>query len=207
MKITTHHKHLGDLINIIQRLKFDEIFTSDYCPCCGNSVEKTVSDLLTILKLPIKLSNNNKNSNIVFPSWNNSNVSWIKEPYIKPHIIINKKNLISYQFDARSNRENKELKINDKKKFELKFPDAIDLGEKSGLSIIDKFEKICASHIYVGIDSGVTHLAMMTNTTCFVIHKEEYKVDRFYPDTPQIEFFSCLDKMINKINAYKIKMK
>lgn len=94
MKITPaeNRRHLGDIINIIQKFRNEhEICGDEYCSCCGNDVKSTILQILKIIKVNIKYTENKTNSLIVYPSWSNSSKNIVNFDYVKSNYNFKKK--------------------------------------------------------------------------------------------------------------------
>ena len=212
IKPSDERLHLGDLVNIIQtNLDADQILTSQKCKCCNNSVAEVVEFVIDLLNLEIKVTDNESNTEVVFPSWSNSETNWRKQPYLKPITNPNKNKYISYSFDVRSNIEEKKPLTKDIDYFKKNCPfPIINLGDKSEFSLEKKYKIISSSLFFVGANNGTTHLAMMSETQVFLLTNPSrtlkngfYMCRRFFPDTTQIttydnskEIIKCIKKSI-----------
>ena len=205
MKIEIPAKHLGDIIGIIQNhLDAEQFYAHSTCICCGNDCLDCTRQILELLNIENKLTKNSKNAIKGEVIWFNK--KWDYSSYSKIKIKSKKENYYCYQFDARSSYHklpSKEQLDN----FLKNFPgDLIDVGEKSKLNVKEKFNIINNSISYIGVDSGVTHLAMMSNTPTFVFQNEKHPRQFSYPKTTQIKF--CIDyrDIIDKVKKMRLKI-
>lgn len=205
MKIEIPAKHLGDIIGIIQNhLDADFFYAHSICICCGNDCKDCTKQILELLGMDHKLTDDGrratKGSVIWFnKQWNFSSYRKVKKTKIS------KEKYCAYQFDARSSY----YKLPPKEQINYflgKFDgDLINIGEKSKLSVKEKFEIINKAFCYVGADSGTTHLAMLSNTPVIVLQNKEYPRQWSYPKTNQIKFFTNYIEVLKHIDKLKIK--
>lgn len=180
--------HLGDIINIIQRHSdCNFIYGGGFCRCCNNDVRDTVEQVLSLLDVNLKLTDDPTDAVEVWPSWSNSETSWDQRPYLRSPRKLPKKNHIACQFDARSGHGKLPAKI-EVEIFKNRGLPLIDLGDSSGLGIREKFDVLASAKFYVGVDSGITHLALMTDTPVLVMSTGCRR--RYYPNIDQIKFFT-----------------
>ena len=198
--------HLGDLINIMQQcMRINKVIlgSTHTCNCCGNDVHDTLIQLLSLVKSNIILINEDLHpSQIICPTWSRKSfgLPQIKNPnYTKSFMAIDQNsktsNFFTCQFDARSNVKMKSIDQSEKSKLlESKF-NLVDVGE-GPLNIIKKFDLINKSVAYIGIDSGMTHLALMTNTPIYLIHPRTYNPQLFYHPTTQISIYHQMEDIV-----------
>jgi hypothetical protein len=65
----------------------------------------------------------------------------------------------------------------------------------------DKYHLIASSTLYVGIDSGLTHLAIMAGVKTVVLHNEDFCPTLFYPDSEDLTFISRLDDLAAMVES------
>lgn len=183
--------HLGDLVNIYQQcaaLSDTTLYSETICPCCQNSAAD-VFKFLTGLNPAVKFGKLGGKPIEMNPWWFKD---WQgqKTDYIKALQLPSKGSHIAVQIDSRSKGQKIPIWASRAVKLLNK---AINVGDrplkcknKNKVDLATKFEIIASARYYVGIDSGLTHLALMTNTPIILIHPPEWDVSRFYPDTPQI---------------------
>jgi len=194
MKIQPHKNtsHLGDLINILHTQKNVKEICSEI-----SEVQIMLNFLTSIFPNPIKYTKDTIGSIIVKPSWSKdlpdrteSNI-WFRGPYLK----ISKKttkNHIACQFDARSfppwtktiKKENvfKISKFFQKKLINIGDKKIEGIENKTNISLDEKFEIINSASGYIGIDSGLSHLSLMTQTPVYIVHDDQYCPWIFYPE-------------------------
>ena len=151
---------------------------------------------LTLSETPFELSD----FQIVKADWmcstwkENMTLEWVRTPYVKARFLPKQKSHIAVQFDARCNVPWKKT-ISDKyiQMIAEEFDDfkIVNIGDrefeffenKTKIGLLDKFEIIASSQRYIGIDSGLSHLALMTNTDVNILYEgKENQPWLFYPD-------------------------
>ena len=198
--------HLGDLINIIQqcvKMKKAILGSTHTCNCCGNDVYDSIVQLLSLLQSnTIAIKENLHPSQTICPSWSRKSFGLppIKNPdYNKSFMAIDQSSKTSdfftYQFDARSNAKMKSIDQSEKSRLLESGLNFVDVGEGQS-NIIKKFDLINRSVAYIGIDSGMTHLALMTNTPIYLIHPKAYDPLLFYPTTTQISAYHQMEDIV-----------
>jgi hypothetical protein len=201
------HNHLGDLINILQFNKADYIYVQHQCSCCGQDLRVMVKTLLNFMGNKVRVVDEPIGDVVdVKPTYaqefENKHGSWSKlgtfiwqrTPYKKIKLDVVKENYVACQFDHRSNppwpKGITEHKIQALTKI-VKLP-LVNIGDKHRISMLNRTEvsleektKIIAkAKAYVGIDSGLTHVALMTETPTYVVYEFPYCPWFFYPDGP-----------------------
>lgn len=205
MKISLYknHVHLGDTINNLQRHIFaTEVYMPKFCRCCDTDLLSMIRFLVTLLPQPPKISDNAADSIEVKPSWvqkmpNDSGTNqWYREPYVKAKKLpATQQPHIACQFDARSRGYTWPKTItqeNIQKLADIFGGRLINIGDRPingaknevGISLEQKFDIISSAAAYVGIDSGLSHLALMTNAPVYIVYQEPYRPWFFYPDGP-----------------------
>lgn len=195
------HAHLGDLVNILQIYpNVEQICFNGLCPCgCKQDTFVLLNQLVSLFEKEIKVSDKvPENAKKVYPIWSqdfkhfSGTLCYYNKPYVKAKNLPNKKDHIACQFDYRSkytpwfkgvfdlspiiNRYKKKLiNIGDQKIEGIQ--NCIDLDLK------EKFDILASSNMYIGIDSGLSHLALMTNSSCFICHENKCPWF-FYPKGP-----------------------
>lgn len=208
MKIIPHKKtsHLGDLINILQTQDADEIVAE-------SSTEEMLTFLMSVFPNGPKITHDTIEAKTVKPSWSKelpdrteSNV-WFRGPYKKTNTKNQKKSHIACQFDARSFPPWPKSIKNTHKLLEL-FPNRlVNIGDKTieGMknktecSLSEKFEILNSATAYIGIDSGLTHLALMTDVPVYVVHPEKYCPWIFYPVGPKYISEQSIHDILSRI--------
>lgn len=196
--------HLGDLINISQqcfRMGDCVLCGTQFCDCCGNSVENTLLQILQLVDSNVRYVKHSNSAKELLPTWSTSLYpNHDRFQYLKSNLCSKKDTYVSYQFDARSTPRNRRKTIENSEKIVLVSSglNLIDIGENSNLSIREKFDIVNKSVAYVGIDSGVSHLALMTNVPIYIVHPkgEINNPYLFYPETEQIKFFDNMMKVV-----------
>ena len=69
------------------------------------------------------------------------------------------------------------------------------------MSLREKYDLIASSTLYVGIDSGLTHLAIMAGVKTVVLHNEDFCPTLFYPDSENLTFISRLDDLAAMVGS------
>ena len=72
-----------------------------------------------------------------------------------------------------------------------------------GLSLGEKYDLIASSTLYVGIDSGLTHLAIMAGVKTVVLHNEDFCPTLFYPDSENLTFISRLNDVAAMVGSLR----
>jgi hypothetical protein len=195
------YAHLGDLINILQiHADSEQICIDKICPCgCEQNTFDLLTDVVSFFDRnievhPIILPNAVK----VYPIWaqNLKNPSgtlrYYNKPYVKAKELPLQQNHIACQFDYRSKNTPWFKGISDLsqiiKRFKKKL---VNIGDKhiEGIkncvdyTLKEKFHILASSSMYIGIDSGLSHLALMTNTKCYICHENRCPWF-FYPKDP-----------------------
>jgi hypothetical protein len=136
-----------------------------------------------------------------FKEWSGEICQYVKALQLPP-----KDSHIAVQIDSRS----KGKKIPHWASKSIQFlKRAINVGDrplrcrnKIKVDLRTKFDIIASARYYVGIDSGLTHLALMTDTPIVLIHPEDWDVKRFYPDTDQITSVTKYRDFIKVVESY-----
>ncbi len=202
----THSRyyHLGDVINIIQQIHhksidipgFYSIFSNiKCCPCCGVNTGGMMKKIVGLLDTKLTFTTATpKTYDILTPKWvlAHAPTPYDDLPYAKAKNLPPKRNYVVCQFDARSRGE----KIPGRNKIQkLINNQMINIGDKrlpcinkTDLGLLEKFRLIASAKSYIGIDSGLTHLALMTDTPIVLVHPKSWDAKKYYPKTDQIEY-------------------
>lgn len=194
--------HLGDVINVVQQAHHYSNRSGEYrmfsrgpCPCCGGDTEKMLQQIISLLDTNLKFSKKSSpNAEVFTPAWvkPHKRNPWDRLPYVKAKRMPATRTHVVCQFDGRSRGDkvpawNQIVKLIKPKWFNIG-DRAIPCQDKTELDLIAKFRLIASAKLYVGIDSGLTHLALMTNTPILLVHPAGWDARRFYPETDQIEY-------------------
>ena len=199
-------RHLGDIISIIQNnLNADFFYAHSECLCCGNDCRECAKQVLELLGMSHKLTDDDSDAIKGTETWEDKN--WDHSQYLKAKITNSQKeNYLAYQFDARSSYR----KLPYKKEidsFLSQFEgNLVDVGESSKLNIKEKFEIVDCAFCYIGVDSGITHLALMSTTPIIVMQNKEHPRQIFYPYSNQLKFFTNHVDVLEHIKSLKIKL-
>jgi Glycosyltransferase family 9 (heptosyltransferase) len=215
--------HLGDIINIIQQyhlrsLEDNDIYnisSNHICDCgCNINTGKVIHAILSLLDTRINYSSDKlENRNIIeaTPFWFKKHESSIydSKPYAKGKIESRRRNYVVCQFDANSARTRKEPDSMTVTKILRKFNNLVNIGNKElrinnacDTNLKEKFDLIANAQFYIGIDSGLTHLALMTNTPIFVIHPLDWQARKYYPESKQMHYASTVNQLFGQVRAY-----
>jgi|GEM_PF-5003220 hypothetical protein len=186
------HVHLGDLINVLQaHPQATEICYEGLCACgCGQNTVELLRQLAPLFSDNLKVNDFvPKNAIPVCPTWVQTLVnptgtsSWRSTPYKKiSNLPSDKGKHIACQFDYRSKNTPWFKGINDLSPILQAFGDKlINIGDKPingienqlKISVLEKLEIIATAKMYIGIDSGLSHLALMTNTGSYICHENK----------------------------------
>lgn len=197
-------RHLGDVISIIQNnLDADFFYAHSSCLCCGNDCRECAKQVLDLLGMHHKLTDDAMGAVKGRETWENK--SWDHSVYMKAIKKSKKENYLAYQFDVRSSyRKRPPQKEIDSFLSQFK-GSLIDVGESSKLNIKEKFDVVDRAFCYVGADSGITHLALMSTTPIIVMQNEEHPRQLFYPYSNQIKFLNNHIDVLEHIKSLKIK--
>lgn len=202
MTLWPKNKHLGDLISIIQRdgHMYDYILT-DNCMCCGRNTEGMIRDIITMLSIPIKPTRKIVGDvAMVSPRW--CNLLHETTSYRRADNLPECLGHVACQFDARTKTPwTKTISP----EFIALLGGSVNLGDqtrkgfdnRTDISLREKFKAIASARFYFGIDSGLTHLALMTNTPVFILHTSGCKPWFFYPEDANITF--VLDSELHEV--------
>lgn len=201
--------HLGDLVNIIQHYCTiaDYIYTDDL------QAREMIEFLLSLLDVKLKSCQTKPNQiEFVAPTWTFSQPNefgtmfWHPRSYKKSTNLPQKQDShIVCQFDARANVQT----ITEEDIFNIcktigvihnigdrKFEFTINHNQ---CSLNEKYQLLNSAHAYIGIDSGLSHLALMSNTPTYILYKKNNPWF-FYPDeaiTIECEnFFKIIEKIL-----------
>lgn len=195
------YAHLGDLVNILQIYPdAKQICFEGTCPCgCKQDVLFLLRQLVSLFKKEIKVAAEvPESAQQVYPIWaqdfkdSSGTLRYFNGPYEKAKNLPNKKDYIACQFDYRSKSTPWFKGIFDLSPIISRYKKKlINIGDQkidgiqncTDLSLKEKFEIIASSKMYIGIDSGLSHLALMTNTNCFICHENRCPWF-FYPKGP-----------------------
>jgi hypothetical protein len=150
-------------------------------------------------------------ASVVRPSWCETPPLRWPGPYRQAiHPPLPKTN-ITCQFDARSNTAlwKKTLPRETIAAIKPILGNPINIGDnpipgfdnRTGLSLREKYHLIASSALYVGIDSGITHLAIMAGVKTVVLHNEDFCPFFFYPDAENLTFISRLDDLAAMVSS------
>lgn len=200
--------HLGDIINILQKYK-----SANYVYCKQkeeknkfykyriNSNCDIVKFLLSKLPFKMKICDDSYEGMVVHPNWSQKIPNdtktrvWIRLPYEKMINLNEKKSEhIACQFDLRSfppwpkRIQETNIKLIHKF-FGCKLINIGDrnfsfLKNKTNVSLEEKLDIISTARFYIGIDSGLSHMSLMTNTKTYIVHPENFCPWFFYPEGP-----------------------
>ena len=201
------NQHLGDLINIVQKYsEADLIVGVGICPCCGSDSGETLRFVCELLQCRLKVTaEHHPHASVVRPSWCETPPLRWPGPYRKAiHPPLAKTN-ITCQFDARSNPAwwKKTLPPETIAAIKPILGTPINIGDnpipgfdnRMALSLREKYHLLASSALHVGIDSGLTHLAIMAEVKTVVLHNEGFCPWFFYPDSANVIFTSNLDQL------------
>lgn len=193
----SNHNHLGDIINIVQQVHCRSVLLPNLycifgrrCPCCGIDSGAMMRDILSLLDTSVKYAESQKFISLS-PCWikthRPSPYDWV---YAKARKLPQRAQHVVCQFDKRSKGNKVPTDINKYVKANM-----INIGDtelpcinKINIDLLEKFALIASAKEYIGIDSGLTHLALMTNTPITVIHPRSWQASRFYPKSNQLRF-------------------
>jgi len=191
------HYHLGDIVNVVQQVHHRAIavpglhfISSRPCPCCGVDSGEMAKNVLSLLGTSVKYESS-KNFISVSPAWVKGHKKTIYDgKYAKAKELPERGDHVVCQFDKRSRGEKIPNNVIDFVK-----SDMINIGDnklpcinKTELDLRAKFRMLASAKLYVGVDSGLTHLALMTETPILLIHPKSWDAGRFYPPSPQLRF-------------------
>lgn len=223
--IKPHAFHLGDMVNIVQQTHIRAVtlpniyymFSNHICPCCKNNTNKTLKEILNLLKTPVHYLSTTPDYDFTYaqPWWhpNRERNSFDYLPYTKAiNLPVEKGNYIACQFSSRTNQTKKQVKARDIKRIVNAFTNIINLGDDKldvqlntgHYSIKQKLDIIAKARFYIGIDSGCTHLACMTNTPIFIIHPSTWSAHIYYPKTDQIRYATSVKELLLQIRTSNV---
>lgn len=194
---TPTHYHLGDIINVVQQVHHRALdrpglhfLSSKPCPCCGIDSGQMVREVLSLLDTPVRYGTG-QNFISVSPMWiKRHKPTPYDGKYAKAKELPDRGEHVVCQFDQRSQGNKVPANYLDFIK-----ADWINIGDqqlpcinKTELDLLAKFRILASAKSYVGIDSGITHLALMTETPILVIHPKSWDASRFYPRSSQLRF-------------------
>lgn len=128
----------------------------------------------------------------VTPMWVKSHIPtpYDSLPYVKAKNLPMTSDHIVCQFDSRSKGDKVPKDVT-----KYITENMINLGDnklpcinKIELTLLEKFYLIASAKSYIGIDSGLTHLALMTNTPITLMHPKNWNAKKYYPETNQITY-------------------
>jgi len=202
MNITPLNNHLGDLVHVLQVWQNDAEFIyvdPKPCPCCGQKAQETIQFILNLMGNPrLKLSTTKLDDQLlVIPTWRKEAPDipihrWRRTSYTKAiNLPTHRTNKVVCQFDARSTPHwNKNVSNEIIREIVRLFKgrlvnigDNIILGTQNMTrsSLSEKWEVLASAKYYIGIDSGMSHLALMTNTPVMIMYSDMLPW-LFYPD-------------------------
>jgi hypothetical protein len=182
------HNHLGDLINILQRNKTKAIYVPD-------EAKPMLEFLLSLFPNPPAITD--IIGTPVLPTWTQDvknptgTLVWYRPPYVKAvNLPKQRRRHVACQFDARSKPWwTKTIPDDMIRELASRHQGMINIGDRIfdfmenrvDASLQEKFEIIATARFYVGIDSGLSHLALMTNTPTYIVYQKHCPWF-FYPD-------------------------
>lgn len=197
--------HLGDTVaiyNQIQNIKgSNNFYSSDICTCCGNNVLDTFKVLCDhFLKINVRKENNKE----LMPFWFKK---YIGQRPIYSQYKSESSKYFTFQLDSRSKGlknpewEEEFLSISNNWK---------NLGDKTrkGIKVeseklYDKIKLLKNSRVYIGIDSGITHIACMLDIDVIILHDPKWDLRRFYQSSSNIFFISSPKELLKKMKQYE----
>jgi hypothetical protein len=201
LKYVTHgdYFHLGDVINVVQQLhnrslkeqRFYRMFSHKDCPCCGVQTGAMIKDIISLLETKIMFSKQrSKKYEVCLPSWIKGR--WDGLTYAKAKNLPSREQHVVCQFDKRSHGN----KVPDHDKLlKMIAPEMTNIGDSElpcvdfrRVSLLEKFNLIASASLYIGVDSGLTHLALLTETPIVCVHPPTWNARRYYPEAKQIKF-------------------
>lgn len=204
-KVTTPHVHLGDLINIIQQHRTENMcFVGEFvCDCCQNSLRDIVSFLLEIVDTSIGYLPNGTPDKTVYPLWMVNKERRLSDqpplPFVPYHKAKNLPPTEDYTvcaFSVRTGRRfgrSHEKTIGPRQIQDVisKLPKPIyNLGDESieGTEFVEydlpkRFDVLKKAKRVVCSDNGIAHLSLMTNAHVTVVHPKSWNARRCYPDS------------------------
>jgi len=220
--IKPHAFHLGDMINVVQQTHIRAVslphiyymFSNHICGCCKNDTNKTLKEILNLLKTPIHYLNATPEHDFIYmkPWWhpNRERNDFDYLPYTKViNLPIYKDKYVAVQFSSRTNKQKKQINKSDVRRITSAFKEVINLGDDKldvwmncgHYDVRQKLDIIAKARFYVGIDSGCTHLACMTNTPVFIIHPLQWPANIYYPKTDQIRYATSVKELLIQIRT------
>ncbi len=191
------HWHLGDMINSVNIAHEEAVRNTEfdyfiYCNYQGETVAKkrpqeSLKEVLGLIDTPIRyLPSGPENSRTISPHW----VKWAKQNppqrYVKArNLPTQREDYITIQTNSRSTLDKGLFPEEDVRLVEViqphrvinlsdqEIPNTTFLGDAS---LREKLEVIAKAKAHIGVNSGMIHLALMTNTPIVLIsirYKEE----------------------------------
>lgn len=195
MNIIPHSKlsKLGDLVNILQHHHECDFIYSD-----NDSVREMLTFLIPLFNSKIKLSETKFD---VFQTaltswtceWPNKygTLYWNPRSYLKAKDLPEKQEKhIVCQFDTRTAVSwNRTLSNKHIKNIIARFK-PYNIGDRSfdgainctNYSLAEKWNLLKTASVYIGINSGLSHLALMSNAKTFILYEEQNNPWFFYPN-------------------------
>lgn len=221
MKINIELKmvHLGDLIMGIQYWTHIAISNPDndyylccqkFCRCCNVASDDMLKYLLHIIDTPVKYSECVKDAiqyNVYYKYDDSKCVhKWFRKPYVKAKNPISSGGDVVCNFYGKSNTKiPKTIPKNIVKMLiQISPVKLINIGDepqegcinRCNLTLREKFDLLSGAKLVLSIDSGIAHLALLTNAVVRVIHPDNRHPWIFYPENTS--YFSvssiCADK-------------
>lgn len=216
--------HLGDIINIIQQYHLRSledkdvygVFSDHVCTCgCKTDTQEVIKTILSILDSRIHYMTEKPESQDIItatPAWFKGHTPSVHDvkPYAKAkNLPADYKNYVVCQFDVSSSKHQKEVDSMTVTKILKKFNNIINIGNKKiettnmgDKTLKEKFDLIANAQLYIGLDSGLTHLALMTNTPVFVMHPLDWSAHKYYPKSKQIHFATKANEMFGQVKTW-----
>ena len=189
---------LGDLVNIIQRYYniAENIYINDL-----NAIEM-IKFLLSLFETKLKLIDY-KPANIEYVSttWTNlwpnefGTMCWSPKDYKKAiNLPFSQQSHIVCQFDTRTPTSwDRNIKIDNIYKICQSFSEIYNIGDRelpfvkncNKFSLSEKYDLLSTAKAYIGINSGLSHLSLMTNTKTYILY-ETNNPWFFYPNSSNI---------------------
>lgn len=204
---------LGDLVNILQQYhdKSEYIYTDDVF------AQEMIEFLLTLFDTKLVLLRNKPDNYLeVETTWTNDSnykkfgtMIWSPVSYKKSiNLPLQKKHIVC-QFDCRT-KVSWNRTISSKNIFTIckSIGEIYNIGDNhidgtincTNFSLSEKYELLSTSSFYIGINSGLSHLALMTNSNVFILYEHPNNPWFFYPDDSNIleinKFLSNIKSLI-----------
>ena len=180
--------HLGDLVNIVQ-LHIEEIAAIGapaHCACCGRSPQATLKFLLGLVESPLFYWDGN-DGELVSPSWE---LEIPPIPYRLASSLPPNMGHIACHFDTLShvygdvklapNVAEITRALGKRELVNVGIAPQAGMRNRHDASLEEKFQIMASAELVIGIDDGLSHLALMTEAKTIVVHKPKHPVHLFY---------------------------